>query len=235
MSEANERAFKTKYVHLEMILNKDTKYDVLSGLFKGIIKKDGETFILLHGLKNSTNVLNTKFYNIMTIEELEDDYKNMTYLTAEKADQTAGFDIIKTLYERLITADFVLRNDRKIIDISKYKDVPKEHIEGTSITNTETNSNTKGHGSYNQASNRYTGSGYLKTTVKKEPEPLVFGRKKNKKPNKDAIESMIEKLDKIRAGTYEEVLPETLGEDSAGTGDADDDHLGGYCYGGIGY
>ncbi len=233
-------ACKTKYVYLEMILNKDSKYDVLCGLFKGITGIDGETYILLHGLKNSTNVLNLRFYNIMTIEELEDDYKNMTYLTAEDNDQKTALDMITALYKCLTDAGFVVRNDEKIIDIDKYTEVPEEYVEGKTIDKGTTATRTvPGVGTFAAPSTRYQGAAnnYSKTTIKKEPEPSNFGRMKGKKPSKESIDKILEKLDQIRAGTYKQDLPETLGEDDAGTTDADADDDGninsyygsGYC------
>ena len=83
------------YVHLEMVLAKDKNYDVLAGLFKGIVEKKGQKFILLQGLKNATNVLSLKYYNIMTIEIRNGDYKNFTHLTREQVDQDKALEMVE--------------------------------------------------------------------------------------------------------------------------------------------
>jgi hypothetical protein len=212
---------KTKYVYIEMILNKDSKYDVISGLFKGIIEKDDDKFILLHGLKDSTNVLNLKFYNIMMIEELEEDYKNMIYLNSEESDQKTAMEEVEKLYAKLLSAGIGLENDARILDIKKFKDVPREYTEGKPIekplTHTTTTTST-----YNNPNTRYAGANgvYTKTVVKSDPEPSVLGRTQNKKPLKADLDLMEEKINQIMIGTFVPVLPVTMGEDADGTGDA---------------
>jgi hypothetical protein len=217
---------KTSYVYLEMILNKDSKYDVVAGLFKGIVEKDADKFILLHGLKDSTNVLNLKFYNIMMVEELEEDYKNMIYLNSEESDQKMAMEEVEKLYAKLLLAGGGLENDPRILDIKKFRDVPKEYIEGkplekSATTHTTTNN---GVGSFANPNSRYVGAAgtYTKTVVKADPEPAVFGRTQNKKPLKAALDLMEEKINQIMAGTFAPILPETMGEDADGTGVAED-------------
>ncbi len=234
---------KTNYVYLEMILNKDSKYDVVAGLFKGIIEKDSEKFILLHGLKDSTNVLNLKFYNIMTIEELEDDYKNMTYLTAEDIDQNLAIEVVEKSYSDLLAKGWGLENDPRILDVKKFSNVPKEYVEGKPLdksASTTTTTSTTGVGSFVNPNTRYTGFGgtYTRTTVKAEPEPAVLGRTQNKKPLKAALDLMEEKINQIMVGTFNPVLPETMGEDADGTGvaeDTEDENLYGRNYLGNGF
>lgn len=213
---------KTNYVYLEMILNKDSKYDVVAGLFKGIIEKDDDKFILLHGLKDSTNVLNLKFYNIMMIEELEADYKNMMYLNLEASDQKDALERVEELYDRMILANMGIENDPRILDIKKLKNVPKEYIEGkpiekeSGIHTTSPNSV----GSFANPVTHYAGSSgvYSKTTAKIEPEPAVFNRSNSKKPLKSTLDLMEEKINQIMAGGFKPTLPETMGEDADGTG-----------------
>jgi len=215
---------KTSYVYLEMILNKDTKYDVIAGLFKGIIEKDDDKFILLHGLKDSTSVLNLKFYNIMMIEELEDDYKNMMYLNSEDSDQKMAMEEVEKLYSKMLEAGMGLENDPRILDIKKFKNVPKEYVEGRPLEKPATAHTTSGVGSFANPNIRYAGAGgtYAKTVVKADPEPSVLGRSQNglKKPMKASLDIMEEKINQIMAGTFVPVLPETMGEDVDGVGDA---------------
>jgi len=214
-------ACKTKYVYLEMILNKDSKYDVISGIFKGITEKNGDKFILLQGLKDSTNVLNIKFYNIMTIEELEEDYKNMTYLTAEDTDQKTALLAVENFYHDFLIAGYGLENDPTILDTSKFSNIPKEYTEEKPVEKV-TNS-AYGAGSYISPSTRYTdhSGSYTKTAIKVEPEPKVLGRSDSKKPLKTALDIMEEKINQIMLGTFNPVLPETMGEDCDGSGIAE--------------
>ena len=241
MSEENtQQKFKVRYVYVEMILNKETKYDVVAGLFKGIVEKNKETFILLHGLKNATAVLNTQFYNIMSLEVMEEEYKNMTYLTSEVSDQELAMQMLDELNTLLLENDFGMKNDAKIIDIENYDDVPKEYIDGKAIDkdNAAAGSKATGVGSFAAPGTRYqppAGNGviYSKTTAKKEPTPLVFSRTKTKKPNKVALDLMREKIEHIMAGDYEHELPETLGEveADAAADDDDDDYYANYGQG----
>lgn len=234
-----QAACKTNYVYLEMILNKDSKYDVVAGLFKGIIEKNDEKFILLHGLKESTNVLNLKFYNIMTIEELEDDYKNMTYLTAEDIDQSLATEMVEKIYSDMITNNYGLENDPRILDIKKFTNVPKEYTEGKPIekSTSTTGATSTGVGSFVNTTTRYNNFAgtYTKTAVKAEPEPAVLGRTQNKKPLKAALDLMEEKINQIMEGTFNPVLPETMGEDADGTGVADEIDDENYYRNGMGF
>jgi len=226
-----------KYVYMEMVLNKDTKYDVLSGLFKGIIEKKGQQFILLQGLDKTTNALNRKFYNIMTLEVREGDYKNFTYLTCEQVDQDNGFEMLEQTYQKLLDAGFGIVNDPKIIDIDKYTDVPEEYKVGRPVgTGTAQSGAASGVGSFAAPHTRYNqGTTYAKqTTVKPDPAPGLIARTKTKKPTKALLDTMFEKVQQITAGNFEPAIPEIMGEDAAGVSAADDndyyDQFGaGYC------
>jgi hypothetical protein len=217
--EVTQEECKVRYVYLEMILNRETKYDVVSGLFKGILQNKGDTFILLHGLKDSTAVLNTKFYNIMSIEVLEEEYKNMTYLTVEPQDQEMGSQILAELYDLLIKSSFGIEGDTKIIDIEKYKDVPDSYKDGKPITSNTIQStpSAKNSGSFNPPTSKYkpsenvVGSFNKMYAAKPDPEPSIIARSKTKRPAKTDLDLMREKIDQIKSGKYVAKLPETLG------------------------
>lgn len=239
-------ACNIKYVYLELILAKDTKCDVIAGLFKGLVEKDGDKLVLLHGLnKGQTNIVSLSFFNIMTIEEMEDeDYKNFAYLTAEKVDQETAIQLLEGYYENMIAGGYGLANDAEIIDIDKYENVPAEYLEGKEIK-TEVSTGTgpgtgvtkpAGVGQFAAATNRYnqSSSTYTKAAViKKDPEPTIFGRTDNKKPNKSSLEIMEEKLNQIMDGTYTAALPEIMDEDGEDAPDKSfDDEGQGHMYGG---
>lgn len=235
--------YKVKYAYVEMILNKESKYDVIAGLFKGIIEKDGETFILLHGLKGATAVLNTAFYNVLSIEVLEEDYKYMTYLTCESTDQELGSQMLDELYADFMKYDFGLTNDPTIIDIEKYSDVPKDFLDGKPLNKSVAQSGTAagGVGSFANSPKQYARNnsavGYGAATTRKEPEPAIFSRSKSKKPVKTDLDLMQEKIDQIKAGDFTPTLPETMEDDGDGVSDDyDDDLYGTYGYNrGVGF
>lgn len=238
-NNTTQTACKTNYVYLEMILNKESKYDVVAGLFKGIIEKDNDKFILLHGLKDSTNVLNLKFYNVMMIEELETDYKNMIYLNSEDSDQKIALEEIQNLYEKMILAKMGVENDPRILDVNKFINVPKEYLEGKSIEKgavTHT-TQTNGVGSFVNPVTHYSGAAgaYTKTAVKVEPEPAAFSRSNSKKPLKADLDLMEEKINQIMAGDFNPILPETMGEDADGTGVSEEIEDENYYRAGMGF
>jgi len=219
------------YIYMEMVLNKDTKYDVITGLFKGIIEKKGQKFVLLQGLGNTTNVLSTKFYNIMTIEVRDGDFKNFTYLTCEKVDQDEGFERIEKLAKKLLDGGYSVANDPQIIDVERYDKVPPEYVEGKPLGNGTAQSGTaSGVGNFVSPHSRYNqGATYTKqTVVKPDPTPALIARTKTKKPTKTLLAEMMEKVQQVTANTFVPVLPEILGEDDAGVTEADDNDVGYY-------
>lgn len=231
---------KKKYVYVEMILTQNNKHDVIPGLLKGIFKKDDKIFIALHGLNESTVILNTKFYGIMSIEILEEDYKNMVFLTSDIKDQTDGLKILEDSLAELLLSGIGLKEDSSIIDINLYKDVPVEYKSGKSIdatkanTSTDTFKNTSGfigntHAAHYQTNNN--GITYTKTVVRAEPEPAILVRTETKKPDKAVLLLMEEKLDGIIAGTFIPVLPETItGEETEADLSDDVDEVYGRYY-----
>lgn len=220
-----EKECKTKYVYVEMIINKKDKHDVVAGLFKGMYKhKDGTEFILLHGLKDSTNMLNIDLYNVLSIEELSDGYRNMAYFTIEKSEKKKSLEKVDKLYKSMLEAGLNIDNDKKIIDINKYRDVPKEYVQGKPLDG----GITTGGGTYNQSHCGYSRTGAsddysVNNTSKKDPEPTVIKRTSGKKPSKSDLKLMEEKINKIMENEYEPKLPETKGK--CLDDDDDDDYL----------
>ena len=91
-----------EYIYVEMVFNpkgKLNKYDVISGLLQGIKIHLGSTFILLHGKKGATNVVNLAFYDIMTVEVRHKEYKDMTHLTTKDSDQKFALNLLNTLHK----------------------------------------------------------------------------------------------------------------------------------------
>lgn len=201
---------KKMYVHIEMIFSKDKRDDVVSGLFKGILESNGDTFILLHGPKDSTKALNTKFYDLLSIEVLEEEYKNLYYPRILKSEQEEALKIVRELYKALLDSGFALATDPVIIDMAKYSELPEAYKEGkTTVTTKDTSvtvhrsATVSSYGRHCNMTNHYT------PTVTVEPEPKFFQRTDSKKPSKSDIEIMFAKLDLIKKGEYTPVLVST--------------------------
>lgn len=212
--------FDTKYVYVELTYHKESKYDVIAGLYKGMMERKGHTFVLINGLKGATNIVNLKFFNIMTIEELKDDHKEFKYFHEKEKD--LSLEELKKSHESLVKCSMMLDQSTNIVDISKYIDVPTAYLECETITKPSVNGNVGayGVGSTNNPINRYsnathssytggTTSTYSKSYEKKDPEPTLFSRKKGDKPNKTALEIMEEKINQIMSGSFTPDLPDT--------------------------
>lgn len=216
MSVAAVDPCNIKYVYVELTLNKENKYDTVTGLFMGVVERNNEKFILVHGSKDTVAVLNTKFYGIVTVEILKDSLRELLYLKRIGEDQTTALQLLEETYAFLLKNDFGMKNDAKIIDIEKYKGVPDRYKEPVvdysapvggvkSTTTTNTTTTPYSHGTtttynYNTGTNYYT---------KKDPVPALLGRTKSKKPTKPELDALQEKLNQIKAGTFVFELPET--------------------------
>lgn len=218
-----------EYVYVEMVLNKERKYEVVSGMFQGMKVRDGATFILLHGKKDVTNIINLRYYNIMTIEILHKDHKDMTYLTMKDDDQKAALLMLGSVYKTLLEDNLGQNKDGDLINVSRYTNVPEE-CGGTVVKQHSQDKST--HIQYNGVgnfANRSDTSAYRAQTKKKEIVPTVFNRSAgSKKPNKTSLELMREKIDQINDGNFECALPELIGateEDDDITNTYDENHM----------
>ena len=211
-----------EYVYVEMVLNKERKYEVISGMFQGIKIRDGATFILLHGKKDITNIVNLRYYNIMTIEILHKDHKDMTYLTINDDDQKAALGMLDNVYKNLLKSNLGQDKEGDLINVSRYTNIPgdrggdiivKQQIQQDKTTHIQYN------GVGNFANNR-NGSSSTYRATKKEIVPTVFNRTAgSKKPSKSSLELMRGKIDQINEGNFECILPELIGA----TGEDDND------------
>ena len=200
-----------KYVYIEAIAKKDAKYDVVAGLFRGIIERSGDKFILLSGIdKGQTNILNLRYFNIMSMEVLEPVYKNMFYLTSTEEDQVTGLKILTEHYDKLVKDGIVIESDPSIIDTNKYVDVPKEYLELVKAkpnSNVSIVQNTNNVGGF--PNNRIYTSNY-KAPEKKEIVPICFGRSDGKKPTPATLLVMAEKMDLVASGEFVVSFPDLV-------------------------
>jgi hypothetical protein len=187
-----------EYVYVEMVLN---EREIISGLLQGIITTDNLTFVLLHGKGNSTNIVNLKFYNIMTIEVRHTTYKNMTHLTIKDSDQKFALNLLNVLYNDLLKNGFEQDEVEGLIDVSKYVNTP--NLEPVNLNTTNNN--------FNQNSSRVNNTGVINCiNKKKEIVPCFFSRTETKKPNKTHLVLIQEKIDQINKGEFKCKIPETF-------------------------
>ena len=232
---------KTKYVYLEMILKDEKKSEVIAGLFRGIKNYHDKKLVIMHGIEDSIHVVNLEAYDFMTIEELDDEHKNMTFLTYEKADQDVALSMVETIHARLIAEGWAVENDKELIDIDKYSDVPEAYLKCAEIKKPASKDFVTGAfagGSRNYSSIPKTPSTYTAPSyVKKVIEPTLFKRK-DAKPTKSTLEKMLEAVNAVAGGTYKPVLPvEEIVDEPTSTEKPkfDDETSCGYGYGGYGY
>jgi len=243
-----------KYVYLELISTTDSKFDVVRGLFSGITtkeekdpKKEADEFYILYYEKAGatstskaqpvTSLYNTKYYDVMHIEALKNDVKELIFFTKEDDDQEKAHKKLIKLLEEMREDERMYKNDEDIIDVAAYTDIPSDKVsteEKKKDTSTRTNrrntsaacgyNHTSG---YNQGYNHNTGYNYQK----KEPEMTVLKRSSGKKPTKEALETMQAKIDEIMGGTYVPELPELPVDDEPEDDKTDaqeDDYAGHY-------
>lgn len=231
-----------KYVYIEAVLNKENKCEVISGLFKGIVENNNVTFVILNGPGESIRLLSLKFYDLMTIEVLEDTYKTFYYLRALKSEQEEAFTVLKGLYADLKEHGFAMDTDPSIIDINKYTDVPQDYKDckaadasinisagyksnhvNAPATKVETPSYVR-NGGYRMPTYGNSSYNYGTATPAKEPEPKVFGRvESSKKPSKDALITLMEKLDLIKADQYVPVIATVPNDNETAVTKVEDD------------
>jgi hypothetical protein len=198
-----------KYIAIETI-NKDDKdaSAVVSGLFKGIkIRKNetteaDETFFMVHDEKDSTFVLNNEFYNVISIEVLEETVRTMTYFMMTDEDQITANLMLSNLMVNLAEKKMVLENDSTMVDIKKFKEVPEEVLKGNTIA-VKSGAHTSGVG----ASKTYIPTTY----VRKEATPLLWKRR-SKMPTSEALTELASKVSSLETGELKINTPK-LSED----------------------
>lgn len=216
---AKAAANDVKYVYLELVKAAGAgNYDVVPGLLKMMLNHDGNDYICLHSIKNSTALMNLKFYNIMTVEYMDSDFKHLAYATLEADDQEEAFGMVKELYEGLCEAGFSLGKESivdqevDVIDIAKYSGYPDNYLEGAKVEKDKLV--TSGTSTQKPAHQRYARNsgvvGFVKTPTKPDPEPSLMGRTKAEKPSAEVLAAIREKIDGVKAGTYSPELPETI-------------------------
>ena len=177
-----------------------------SGLFKGIINHKDEnnkehTFVLVEYKseknKNVISGLNIKYYDILTMQIVNDKNKVRIFATKDAEDQEEAFNIATRCLNVLRNDNKTLSNENQIIDTKLYDKV---------ITTINKNNSTFVNGnnaeSYTPAAN-------------KKPQPTFF--ESGEINNKD-IEKMVFKLDLVIGGAYTPLLPEAkTGEEEKGS------------------
>ncbi|RLF88111.1 hypothetical protein DRN34_00040 [Thermococci archaeon] len=219
-----------KYVYVELISTEGSKFDVVRGLFSGFKskveddkEKEGDEFFLLYHEKAGptvtskvqpvTSLYNTKYYDIMHIEILKNDVKELVFMTKEEEDQQKAYNMLVDVVKEMLEEKRMYKDDEGIIDVATYNSIPTDRasadddVKSTDTTATRRRTAACGYNT-NAGFNNYTHS-----YQKKEPEMTMLKRTKGRKPSKVALERMWAKLDEITEGVFEPKLPELQGDD----------------------
>jgi hypothetical protein len=227
-----------KYVLIEMIeddVAKMTSDSIISGVFKGVRyynppKED--VLILVENAKDETvYLLNTKKYNILSMQKFDGFTKILHCFRAVKEDQELAMKEIVSVIEDLRKADRTLDTDDNIIDTSTFSNIPKDTTIITNINSNKSSTHTRIAPRHEGTTTHYCNNNKRTTTyVNKGPEPRFFKRKK--KPTQAMLDKMEKKISEIKTGTYKPKLPKVAGDDEevAYGASSDDDNTFGRQY-----
>jgi len=209
-----------KYVITEMIHNDpDTPVinAVKKGLFKGIkceeAGDDQKVFILLESADGAIDILNTEYYNVLSVERSDGVSKYITFFQAHESDQDLGRDLLANTVVKLNEEDKTTAADSNIVDTKMYEDIPalfKAQDKGTSAginraTNKKFHSPAATHDRF-QHNRRHT-------VAIKPPEPKAIKRT-GRRPNTKTIEKMRDRIMKLLDDDAEPYIPK-LSEEEA--------------------
>jgi len=212
-----------KYVLIEMIENdvsKMTRDSIIAGVFAGIRIYDppeDDMLVILEKDKNTTHLLNTKRYNVLSLQKFDGYTKVIHCFKAIEEDQNIALNMLSDIVNDMNAAGRTIESDDNIIDITTYSCIPDDItiIKSGKATNAHygCNSNNVRSQSIYEGTQRQTCRNIQHQTYKPkaEPEPKYF--KRNRKPSKDALEKMEKRISEIKAGTYQVKLPVVEGDD----------------------
>jgi len=209
-----------KYVIVEMIRN-DPSTPVVSaikkGLFKGIKCEEGNAdqkiFVLLENADGVIYILNTEYYNVLSVERSDGVYKYVTFFQAHKSDQDLGYDLLASTVVKLSSENKTLAADSNIIDTKEYEGIPALFKTKSKDSNMKTgaSSNFNNERQHSSAATHQKFRNDRKTYDNKPPEPKEFKRN-GRKLNTNTINKMREKIVKLLDGEIEPRVPK-LDED----------------------
>lgn len=194
-----------KYISVELVDKSSLRKDceIISGLFKGLATLEDnnieQLFVLIIGKEeDTTNIYNTKYYNIVSVTILGEDTKAITYFTIDDTDQNKAIELLKSVIIVMEKDKRMLEFDPDIIDMATYTDTP-DNIGDVSKTHLCSKTDT----SVNVANN-YT------PYEKKEPSPSVIKRTRTKKRTKKELLDMVNKVKDVKNGIFIVKLPEIM-------------------------
>lgn len=220
-----------KYVLIEMIENDMTKMSadsIISGVFKGVRVYDPpkeEMLILLEDKKKEvTHLLNTKRFNVLSMQKFDGYTKILHCFRATPEDQEAALNKIADVIEELNKADRTIDGDDNIIDTSTFTDIPEDITVIKNVSDSSATSTASKGSSIYTGNRQYTAPN--RTVVNRDPEPKFF--KRNKAANKEVLEKMEQRILEIKAGTYQLKLPVIKGDDIEVASSSNDDDYNSY-------
>lgn len=198
-----------KYISVELVDKSSLRgnCEIISGLFKGLAPLENnnvkQLFVLIAGKKeDTTNIYNTKYYNVVSVTVLGEDTKAITYFTLNSEDQNKAIELLKNVITVMEKNKRMLELDPDIIDMSTYTDTPNntDNVDKTC-------SYPKAAIPTNNVANNYT------SYEKKEPSPSVIKRTGIKKRTKKELLDMINRVKEVKNGTFVVKLPEIIEDD----------------------
>ncbi|HLD89604.1 MAG TPA: hypothetical protein VI911_01050 [Patescibacteria group bacterium] len=211
MQIAAKAAGTLAYVLVEMV-NKDkarnrevkTAKDIEKGLFEGIMvhlypNNSTRVYVVLSTAPNKTVLLDTEFYNVLSIEAYEGTTREYLFWRDTEEDQKAAFSELSDLLNVLINSGKTIPGF-DVVDLTCYTDLPKHFMAET------TNNTTKVHSSTNvsnvSSTPAYSNTVYNKGTVVSvsgTKTPTFFTRK-SKPPHWKTLEQIKSKLKDLAGG-----------------------------------
>jgi len=207
---------KIKAVYLEVI-DKDitfeevTTSDVVRAPFAGIYMREGnnkdvEKFVILsNDTEKTLDIFNIMYYNIATIEVVNEDCSDFWFANNDTKDQEKAFKMVSGLLAHMQKFKRVTQ-DESMIDLGSYKQdkallskVASEHVTYSTYGAKKKPVTTTGSGVFNTytAPNRST---YTYTSVKKEAKPAAIRRKRG--ASKAMLQQMYIAVQEIAEGKY---------------------------------
>jgi hypothetical protein len=224
-----------RYAVVETITGSESDHTVCKGLLRGSAKVDGSEFLSMETKEDGKSVclmVNMSKFNLLSLEYFDGASRTYLYFRATEEDQKLAKGCLDELIDSL--ERFAYEENKRIIDSSKYTDVPscvvgsKNSVSrhgsvGTSIKRLGNRENIADR-SPSQAKTAEFQKGYSHSAqpnwwndskhglAKKDPTAAVI-RRKSRRPSKKFLEEMRKKMEMIAKREYEPSLPKIAGDD----------------------
>lgn len=197
---------KLKYAIVELIAEKGRAPTIECGLLRGIGEdKEGDDFLWMVTNRKVARGCSLAYYNILSVVTFDGRAKVYTFFMADEDEQKEARKVAEGAYEGL--KDLASVEGTELLDVSKFQNVPEDFGKLNIVSNVRSaaqqhTGTPTGQGQkdwYGKGSScNFTNPTY---TVDTDPKPFSWKRK-TKKPTKNALEALREKLDLIAKREY---------------------------------